>query len=68
MHLEFTKIIYVKFNFKFCIKIKIYIIETLLPWSIKMDNFENSSDGDQEFNNRAMEDLNLEELNVNITL
>jgi len=33
-----------------------------------MDNFENSSDGDQEFNNRAMEDLNLEELNVNITL
>lgn len=33
-----------------------------------MENFENSSDGDQEFNNRAIEDLNLEELNVNITL
>jgi hypothetical protein len=33
-----------------------------------MDNFENSSDGDQEFNNRAIDDLNLEELNVDITL
>ena len=59
-----------KFNFKFCIKIKINIIEkeNCFKRFIKMEDFENSSDGDQEFNNRAIEDLNLEELNVNITL